>query len=229
MKKYFGVLGMLILAIVSALVVVMNYKGLNYTVSNHSASTLASSVIFCIGGTLATLLIAYNVLFCIPQVWKMGKYYKYFAGLFSCSFIMTCAYPNDPTTITLHDISAWFIMFSGFALLIFVTIKLWKQYDPAKKVISVALLAASLATAGIAVFDNEFLWRYILIFEPGMVAMFFILCLLLTFSTPIEVAKISTPRKSWRSLRSFQRTPPAHSSGKAIMGHHRTLNHGEHA
>lgn len=202
MKKYSGALGMLILALISAAVVGFNYKGLNYTISNHSAENMASIICFCIFGTIATLFIAYNLLFYIPKKWDVGEAYKIPAGLFSASFVVTCSYPNNPGVVTPHDIGSWGIIFSGFILMVFLTLKLWRQYNASLKTTSVLFILISLGLAYIALFHNDFLWRYILIFEPGMIAMFFLLQLCLIFDVPKEVAK-----KKWTMPIEFRGHP----------------------
>ncbi|HIW76143.1 MULTISPECIES: hypothetical protein [Gordonibacter] len=182
--KYAGVVGVAGLAAVSALVVALNYKGLNYTISNHSVVTPLSTAAFCLVGTLAALLIAFHLLVYLPQKWDVGKGYRFVAGAFGLSFIATCLYPNDPTTVTLHDIAAWGIVLAEFALMAYLLVRLWHQYDALLRMANVLLVALMVVMAFVALFENGFLWSYILIFEPGIVALVFVLDLLLILCHP---------------------------------------------
>lgn len=182
--KYAGVVGVAGLAAVSALVVALNYKGLNYTISNHSVVTPLSTAAFCLVGTLAALLIAFHLLVYLPQKWDVGKGYRLVAGAFGLSFIATCLYPNDPTTVTLHDIAAWGIVLTEFVLMAYLLIRLWHQYGALLRMANVLLVVLMAVMAFVALFENGFLWSYILIFEPGIVAQVFVLDLLLILCHP---------------------------------------------
>ena len=184
MRRYAGALGAAILAAVSAIVVALNYKGLNYTVSNHSAANPPSTIAFCVLGTIAALLTAYALLRVVPQIWDVGGGYRRVAGAFALSCIVTCLYPNDPGAVTLHDVGAWAIVASEFVLLVYLLVRLWGQYGALLRAANV-LFVAALAVLGVfALCAQEFLWRYILIFEPASMAMAFVLELLLIFGAP---------------------------------------------
>lgn len=187
MRKCSGILGVGILAGVSVLVVAANYKGLNYTVSNHSAANPASTVAFCVFGTIAAALMAYGLLGYVPRKWKVGSGYRLVAGAFALSCIVTCGYPNDPGVVTAHDVGAWGIVASEFVLMAFLLFRLWNQYTAALRAANALFVVASVALFIVAIFAQDFLWTYILIFEPGTVAMMLVLELLLILGEPNEV------------------------------------------
>ena len=196
MKKHSGIIGILVLCITSIGIVVFNYRGLSFTVSNHTSYNLVSTISFCILGTISALLIAYSLLFCLPQKWGLGKAYKIIAGLFSVAFITMCVFPNNPNATTMHDIGAWSMIYIGLGLIPFLLIRLWGKYNAVLKVINCSVLIIALVLLYALAFHYHFMREYILLFETGYVALLFTLIISLVLGKPKKEPAINMEGKA---------------------------------
>ncbi len=184
MNKYAGVVGISLFVTVTTLIVIAGYRTPGYTISNHTSLNLISLVSFCVLCSIASLFIGYSLLFYVPDIWRLGRVYKFLAFIVSASFFVACVFPNDPNAYTMHDYASWAALYSGFVFAVFLLFRLWKCSTVAHKFSNIFVIVMMLAVFATQVANYTFFRNYVLIHEGAFIASIFFLMLSLIFGKP---------------------------------------------
>jgi hypothetical protein len=183
-KKYSGVVGVLILTAVGVLVVAMGYRSVSFTISFYSSLNPILQILFCVFGCIGSVLIGYSLLFYVSGKWQLGRVYRAIVVLLSAAFLATCIFPNDPDSYTMHDYGSWAMATACLLLTAILLFRLWPRYNTALRVMNVLVLAVMLTVAVTIVANYGYFRSLVLIFEAGFMFSFFIFISLLIFGQP---------------------------------------------
>lgn len=172
MKKYLGLIGIGLFAMVSILTSVVNWQDPSLTISRHLASETWSIVLFAIFGTIGALLITYALLFEIPRKWQLGVVYKIMAGIISAGLVVVCLIPHAGALTIVHIISARVAFLTIAALYLDILIELWRILK--MRVMFLTILLLNVPIGIIAVFAPNIFWNWVFVFESTFMAIFFV-------------------------------------------------------
>ncbi len=184
MRKYAGVLGVLIFSTTTIIIVIAGYRSPAFTISNHTSLNIVAQVSFCVFGCIASVLLGYSLLVYIPRKWKLGRVYRIIAAVVAVSFFTACLFPNDPNAYTMHDYASWSTMFSGFVLAAFTVVRLWLPCGRTVRIMNILVPCVMLSVFITQIVNYAFFRSFILVYESSFILALFALVLTLILGQP---------------------------------------------
>lgn len=160
LAKYSGLIALGIYVVACVPIVVVNYQDPSFTISRHIGISPVSIVIFAIADTVATALLAFNLLYHSRKRWDLGKVFVAYAAITAACLAIVGWFPHVDggivITNAIHRVSAWFaILLTPIFAFVFLR-KTKGQTGRLFRVLLVLFIVEAVVLALIAVFAREF-------------------------------------------------------------------------
>ena len=145
MKKWLGLIGLIVFCITAAMISIGNWQGTHLTLSQHVALGQTTITLFAIFGGIGALLIAYNLILFLPARWSFGVAYKILATLISVCLIGICIFPHtEGLSVVIHFACSWIMLVAIIPFVLIIGTKIWQNVDSLMRSLVVVFLATCL-------------------------------------------------------------------------------------